>query len=586
MPARIEDHALLSDCRTAALVTADGDVDWFCPPRFDSPSAFAALLGHEEHGHWALHATGDEVSRTRRYDGGTFLLVTRWRTATGEAEVIDALPFDGDRTHLIRRVVGISGTVSFRTVLRIRFGYATALPWVRQLHDGSGPAIAAIAGPDAAVVRGIALSADGNSHAADFTIAAGDTRDLTMTWYPSWSTHPEPLDVDALLHRTRRTWHEWSDVFRVDGPHRELVSRSLLVLRALSHRDTGGIVAAPTTSLPELLGGARNWDYRYVWLRDAALVLSTLVRHGHLSSARHWRSWLLRSVAGDPQDVQIVYGVAGERDLAEREVDSLPGYDGAAPVRVGNGAVSQFQADVLGEVLVAMSEARAAGLAEERDTWSLQRALIEHVVAMFDRPDEGIWEIRGEPKMFTHSRALVWAALDHGVRAVREHGMSGDVDAWERLRDRVRADVFTHGVADGGWFTQTFGSDEVDASLLVLPQVGFCAWDDPHMLATVERIETDLMRDGFVLRYRTESGVDGLAGTENPFLACSFWLVEQYARTGRRDDADQLMERVCAVANDLGLLSEEYDTTAGRQVGNMPQAFSHLALVRAADALR
>lgn len=361
--------------------------------------------------------------------------------------------------------------------------------------------------------------------------------------------------------------------------------RSLLVLRALTDRDTGGIVAAPTTSLPEEFGGSRNWDYRYVWLRDAALTLESLIAHGFLAEAHHWRRWLLRAVAGEPAEVQIMYGIAGERDLAERVVTSLPGYDGAAPVRVGNGAVAQYQGDVLGEVLVALEAARIAGLEESAFSWPLQRALIDRVVADIDRQDNGIWETRGPVRWFTHSRVMMWAALDRGVRAVREHGLTGDADRWEQMRDRLHAEIDERGVHRDGYFVQHYETDEVDASLLTLPQVGYCAADDPRMLRTVEQMEQALMRDGLLMRYRTSSGVDGLEGGEHPFLACSFWLVEEYAASGRVDDARALMDRLVGLVNDLGLLSEEYDVGGARQAGNTPQAFSHLTLVRAADAL-
>ncbi len=586
MPGLIEDYALLSDCRTAALVSLRGDVDWFCPERFDSPSLFGALLGEREQGQWALRPVDDAAVATRSYEEGTFVLVTRWETATGVAEVIDMLPIEEGRTHLVRRIRGISGTVPFHTEVRLRFGYATALPWVRQFGGAASRAIAAIAGPDAVIVRGVRMHASDRAHMADFDVLAGDTRDLVLSWYPSYEQHPAPIDVDAALRRTRSWWRRWAGEMAHDGVYGPLVDRSLLVLRALSHRDTGGIIAAATTSLPEELGGERNWDYRYVWLRDAALTLGALVRHGHLTIARHWRAWLLRAIAGDPDDLQIVYGVAGERDLLERTVPSLPGYEGSGPVRIGNAAEGQFQADVLGEVLVAFGEARAAGLTEEPLSWALQRTLIDHVIATVDRPDQGMWEMRGDPHLFTHSRVMVWAALDTAVRACDELDLDGDPEEWRRVRDRVREEIDAHGVdAEGGHFVQFYGSGEVDAALLLIPRTGFCAPDDPRMLATVARIEKDLVHDGLVFRYTPDTAHDGVAGSDNAFLACSFWLVEQYAASGRRPEAETLMDRACAVANDLGLLSEEYDTRRRRQLGNVPQAFSHLALIRAADAL-
>lgn len=584
MPAPIESYALLSNCRTAALVSDAGSIDWLCLPRYDDASIFGALLGDEEHGRWSLRPADPAATATRRYDGDTFVLETRWTTSAGVADVIEFLPLDEDA--VVRRVVGIEGTVAFESELRLRFDYARALPWVRQIGDDNAPVLLAVAGPDAIAVRGPRLYPDGTRHCGAFRVDAGATVDSVLAWDRSYRPHPAACDVDEVLGRTRRWWEDWASRIDRDGRWEPLVTRSLLVLRALTHPETGGIVAAATTSLPEDIGGSRNWDYRFVWLRDAALTLEAYLAHGYTRAAERWRDWLLRAVAGDPADVQIMYGLGGERDLPERELPSLPGYEGSAPVRVGNGAVDQYQGDVIGEVLVALEAARVAGVAETPSSWALQRALLAQVVRWVDRPDHGIWEMRGDLHHFTHSRAMVWAALDRGVRAVREQGLEGDADTWERLRDRVRAEIDATGVdAAGGHFTQHDDTDEVDASLLLLPLVGFCAADDPRMLATVARIERDLMRDGFVLRYRTEAGTDGLPGDEHPFLACSFWLVEHYAATGRIDDATRLMERLCAVANDVGLLSEEYDPATGRHIGNTPQALSHLALVGAADAL-
>ncbi|MGM7668507.1 glycoside hydrolase family 15 protein [Microbacterium sp. A93] len=585
MPAPIEDYALLSDCRTAALVSRDGSIDWLCLPRFDAPSVFGALLGDPSHGRWLLRPQDAEATVARHYLPDTFILVTRWESASGVAEVQDFLAITEDRTDVVRRIVGISGTVEFTTELRMHFDYARALPWVRQVGTPEAPALHATAGPEAVIVRGVALVASDHAHTATFEISAGETRDLTLAWFPSFEDAPVPLDVEPAIARTRSWWQGWASSIAHEGPHRGAVVRSLLVLRALTNRDTGGIVAAPTTSLPEQFGGPRNWDYRFVWLRDAALTLEALIAHGFLEEVHHWRRWLLRAVAGEPEEVQIMYGIAGERDLAERELSSLPGYDGAAPVRIGNGAVDQYQADVIGEVLVALEAARLAGLDETEFSWPLQRALIARVIAGVDRPDNGIWEIRGEPQFFTHSRVMMWAALDRGVRAVREHGMSGDAEVWAHMCDRLRAEIDERGVHPDGYFVQHYDSGEVDASLLTLPQVGYCAADDPRMLRTVERMEQTLVRDGLLMRYRTSSGVDGLEGGEHPFLACSFWLVEQYAASGRIDDARALMDRLVGLANDVGLLSEEYDVEGARHAGNTPQAFSHLTLVRAADAL-
>ncbi|MFT4296047.1 MAG: glycoside hydrolase family 15 protein [Micropruina sp.] len=586
----IEDLALLSNCRTAALVSREGDVEWLCLPRLDSPSVFAALLGDADAGVWRLRPADAAARVERHYDGDTFILVTRWETATGVAEVHDFMPVGLDqraaidRTDLVRRVIGVSGTVDFDVDLRLRFDYARALPWVRQTGRTGTPELIAMAGPDAVVLRGVRLHAEGHRHHARVRVDAGERIELALTWFPSFRPVPDALDTDAALGSTRTWWQAWADRIEHGGSHSAEVVRSLLVLRALTNHDTGGIAAAATTSLPEDFGGVRNWDYRFVWLRDAALTLEALLEHGFLRLAEHWRTWLLRAVAGDPADLQIMYGLAGERNLPEHELPQLPGYADSRPVRVGNGAALQYQADVVGEVIVTLSAGRQAGLTESSFSWPLEKQLVRYAAAQFDRPDNGIWEIRGEPQHFTHSRVMMWATFDRAVRAVEEHGLDGPVRHWRALRQRARDEIDAHGVANGH-FVQYYGTEEVDASLLLLPQVGYCAPDDPRMLATVARIEQTLIRDGLVLRYRTGSGVDGLPGGDHPFLACSFWLVEQYATSGRTQDAEALMQRLCSFANDVGLLSEEYDPVGNRQVGNFPQAFSHLALVRAADAL-
>jgi GH15 family glucan-1,4-alpha-glucosidase len=461
------------------------------------------------------------------------------------------------------------------------------VPWVRQVdRDRPVRALVATAGPDAVVVRGPRLKPKGESHQGAFPMEAGDVVDLVLTWYPSYRGVPSPIDVDVAIDTSLDWWRAWTRRIEPDGAYHEAVLRSLIVLRALTHEDTGGIAAAATTSLPEQFGGERNWDYRYVWLRDASLTLSVLLNHGFEEEAEHWRSWLLRAIAGDPADVQIMYGLAGERDLPERTVPSLPGYLGSAPVRIGNGAVEQYQADVIGEVMVALHEAREKGLDEAKHAWPVQRALMSFTEQHWARKDSGIWEMRGPERFFTHSRVMVWAAFDRATQAAERFGLEGPVDVWRTLRDRVRAEIEDHGFDRGrNTFVQAYGSTEVDASLLVLPQVGFVAADDPRMLGTVAAIEQDLMPDGLVIRYRTEASADGLPPGEYPFLACSFWLVEQYAASGRHDDAVALMDRLLGLANDVGLLSEEYDVAGGRQAGNTPQALSHLALVRAADAI-
>jgi GH15 family glucan-1,4-alpha-glucosidase len=582
----IEEYALISDCFTGALVGKDGSIDWLCLPRYDSPSMFGALLGTEDHGRWLVAAADPTASCERHYDGDTMILVTRWRTADGEVEVVDAMPMGDHRADIVRRVRGVSGAVRMRQDLRIRFGYASAVPWVRKVSTERPSALVAVAGPDAIVVRGSLLHAADHSHRGEFTVKAGETVDLSLTWFPSHRATPEPLDIDHALRETRTWWTGWADGCEHDGPYRAEVVRSLLLLRALTHLETGGIVAAATTSLPEAFGGERNWDYRYVWLRDASLTIGVLLAHGYDDYVDHWRDWLLRAIAGDPGDVQIMYGLAGERDLGERELDSLPGYQGARPVRIGNGASTQFQADVIGEVMIALDRGRRDGDGETRFSWALQRALMAYLEEHWREPDHGIWEVRGEPQAFTHSRALVWAAFDCAVRAVERDGLEGPVVRWRTLRDEIRADIEANGFdAERGTYVQYYGTREVDASLLQLAQVGYCDWDDPRMLGTVRAIEEDLLRDGLVLRYRTEQGVDGLPAGEHPFLACSFWLVEQYARSRRLDDAIRLMDRLLSLANDVGILSEEYDVDGRSQAGNTPQALTHLTLVRAADAI-
>jgi GH15 family glucan-1,4-alpha-glucosidase len=588
MSLAIEDYALIGDCFTAGMVGRDGSIDWLCLPRFDSPSVFGALLGDEDNGRWRLAPTATDAASSRRYDGPGFALVTRWTTPDGEVEVTDVMPVGRGRVDVVRRVRGIRGTVEMEQDIRFRFDYGATVPWVTQNRDREPIELVAVAGPNAAVLRGPALRGRDHQHSGVFTVSAGETVDIVLTWFPSHRPLPEPLDAEAALARTAQWWRDWLG----RGAHREhpryehAVRRSLLVLRALTHESTGGIVAAATTSLPEKFGGARNWDYRFVWLRDAALTIHVLARHSFAEEVGRWRQWMLRAIAGDPADLQIMYGLGGERWLPERELEWLHGYQGASPVRVGNAASRQFQADVIGEVMLAFSAAREAGLAEDAVSWGLQRALLGHLEEVWEKHDEGIWEIRGDPKAFTHSRVMSWAAFDRGVDAVENCGLRGPAQRWAELRDRIRQEVEqSHVDPESGAFVQYAGAAHVDAALLQLPQVGFCAPDDPRMLATVARIEAELLHDGFVDRYVTETGVDGLPPGENPFTACSLWLAEQYARSGRRDDAIALIDRVLGIANDVGLLSEEYDPHARRQAGNTPQALSHLALVRAVDAL-
>lgn len=586
MPLPIGDYAMISDCQSAALVGRDGSIDWLCFPRYDSGSMFGALLGDESHGRWLLAPEDGSATATRSYRDGTFVLVTRWETSSGVVEVTDFMPHGNRRADLVRRVRGIEGTVPMHQDLRVRFDYARAVPWVRQIREDGTRGIVATAGPDAVVVRGPRLTAEGRSHRGRFEVAAGETVDVCLTWYPSYRDAPDAPDVDALLESTCAWWAEWTRGIEDQGRYHAQVVRSLIVLRALTHEDTGGIAAAATTSLPEQFGGARNWDYRYVWLRDAALTLSVLINHGYIEEAAQWRSWLLRAIAGDPADMQIMYGLAGERDLPERELTSLPGYAGSAPVRIGNGAVAQYQADVIGEVMTALQEAREMGLRSARHAWPVQRALMRFAEEHWQRKDSGIWEVRGAERYFTHSRVMVWAGFDRAIKAHERFGLDGPVARWRRLRDALEAEIEEQGFDRGlNSYVQSYGAKEVDASLLILPQVGYVKANDPRMLGTVAAIERNLMPDGLVIRYRTERTDDGLAPGEYPFLACSFWLVEQYAASGRHRDAVDLMDRLVGLANDVGLLSEEYDVAGRRQAGNFPQALSHLALVRAADAI-
>ncbi|MET4782338.1 glycoside hydrolase family 15 protein [Glaciihabitans sp. UYNi722] len=582
----IEDYALIGDCHTGALVGRDGSIDWLCLPRFDSASTFGALLGTEDHGRWLLAPRDSVVETTRSYREDTFILVTRWVTATGEVEVTDLMPHGDRRADVIRRIRGISGSVPMMQDVRIRFDYSGAIPWVRQVREKNGPALLAVAGPDAVIIRGPRLTPNDHSHTSDFVVQEGETVDMTLTWFPAHRQPPEPINVSRRVAATEKWWKTWAASCIASPVYHDEVHRSMLVLRALTHEDTGGIVAAATTSLPEEFGGNRNWDYRYVWLRDASLTLNVLLNHGFAEEANTWRGWLLRAVAGDPSDVQIMYGLSGERRLTEWEVDSLPGYRGAAPVRVGNDAWRQYQGDIFGEVMLALQAARRLGVEEGEFSWPLQRALMSFVEENWRRPDNGIWEIRGPQRHFTHSRVMIWAAFDCAVNAVTEFGLDGPVERWTKLRDEVREEIESRGFDTvRNTYTQYYGSIGVDASLLQLSQVGYIPADDPRMLGTVAAIEEELLRNGLVMRYQTESGVDGLPSGEHPFLACSFWLVEQYARSGRTADATTLMDRLVGFANDVGLLSEEYDVDAGRQAGNTPQALSHLALVRAADAI-
>lgn len=589
MPRPIEEYAAIGDCRTAALVGSDGSIDWLCAPRFDSASVFGALLGDAEQGRWSLRPSDAAATTTRAYATDTFTLVTRWSTTDGEVEVTDLMPMrDGSdaRCDVIRRVRGIRGRVRMEQELRVRFDYAATLPWMRQVGSTDAPAVLGVAGPDALVLRGPRLTPSDHRHVGAFDVAAGEVVDLQLSWFPAHRPTPDALDVEAAIAHTASWWRSWVRSCVSPGAYDDEVRRSLLVLRLLTHEDTGGVGAAATTSLPEDFGGARNWDYRYVWLRDAALTLEALMHHGFTQEAQAWRQWLLRAIAGDPADVQIMYGVAGERRLPEWEAEELPGYADSAPVRIGNAASEQYQADIFGEVLIALDAARHVGVDDDGFSWSLQLALLREAERHLDRPDSGIWEMRGPERHFTHSRAMLWAAFDRAICAVEHDGREGPVDEWRRVRAGLAERIERGGYdASIGSYVQYEGTTEVDAALLQLAQIGYVAYDDPRMLGTVDRIEASLLRDGLLRRYRTESDVDGVPGDENAFLACSFWLVEQYAHTGRLDEATELMDRLLGFRTELGLLAEQADPLSRRQAGNTPQALAHLALVRAADAI-
>jgi GH15 family glucan-1,4-alpha-glucosidase len=585
----IRDYAVIGDMKTCALVSRDGSVDWLCLPRFDSPSSFTAMLGTPEHGRWLI-GPREQARSTRRYVGDTFVLETTHETDTGTVTVTDVMPTADERADIVRTVVGVKGVVRMRHEWVVRFSYGKITPWVSR-HHGPGGAddkvITAVAGPDMLVLRADRLPhAHGGKHIDEFDVHEGETFTFSTTWAPSHLPIRQRLDSEIIVETTREEWQDWADRFEYGGPYRDAVVRSLLVLRLLTHSETGGIVAAPTTSLPEEVGGTRNWDYRFCWLRDASLTLEALMGCGFVEETKLWRRWLIRAVAGDPEDMQIMYAVDGGRDLPEREISHLPGYADSRPVRIGNAAVTQRQTDVLGEVMMALADGRDRGLDESERSWRIQRSLVEELAERWDEPDNGLWEIRGPLRHFTHSRVMVWAAFDRAISGVEKHGLPGPLEKWRELRERVRDEVLTKGFnSERNTFTQHYDTDQVDSSLLLIPICGFLPGDDPRVLGTIDAIERDLMQDGLLLRYRTDSGVDGLPGSEHPFLACSFWLVQALALAGRHEHARELMDRLVVLVNDVGLLSEEYDPSDRRMVGNYPQAFSHLALIGAAHAL-
>ncbi|MEY9849639.1 GH15 family glucan-1,4-alpha-glucosidase [Streptacidiphilus sp. BW17] len=648
MAARIEDYALIGDMQTAALVSRDGAVDWLCLPRFDSPAVFAGLLGTDEHGFWRIgpaepvpvaeeeqaeavvteavpvevaadpQAAGVVRAETfetvpfedtgefrvlpptaaapappaarRRYRGDSLVLEQEWDMPGGTVRVIDfmpprGLPERGAVPQMIRIVEGVSGQVRMRSALRMRFSYGRVVPWVHRVEDGEQSRTVAVAGPDSVWLDGAAETYGRNlTTYADFTVTEGERIAFALTWQPSHLGAPDQPDPEDALATTEEFWRDWVAQCTYQGPYHEAVVRSLITLKALTYAPTGGIVAAPTTSLPEDIGGVRNWDYRFTWLRDATITLSSLLRTGYRDEARAWREWLLRAVAGDPENLQIMYGIAGERELSETTLDWLPGYEHSTPVRIGNGAADQLQLDVYGEVVEALHLAHMTGLARNDHAHMLQLRLISWLEQHWNDPDEGIWEVRGPRRHFVHSKVMAWVAVDRTVRMFEQTPNEGPLERWRELRDTIHEDVCEHGYdPDRNTFTQSYGSKELDASLLLIPQVGFLPPDDKRVIGTIEAIQRELMTpDGFVLRYPTsggEEGVDGLPGDEGAFLACSFWLADDLAMIGRVAEARELFDKLLAIRNDVGLLAEEWDPRLQRQVGNFPQAFSHVPLI-------
>ena len=581
MPSRIEDYALIGDTITAALVGRDGSIDWLCVPRFDSGACFAALLGTPEHGRWLIGPADPAVRTTRRYREGTLVLETDHVTADGEVTVIDCMPLHAERADIARVVVGRRGRVAMQMQLVIRFDYGSVVPWVRRL-DGT---LGAVAGPDALELRpGAPVRGEGLTTVADFTVAAGERVPFTLTWHASHLPVPEPFDADKAIQETETRWREWAARCTYEGEWRDLVLRSLIALKALTFAPTGGVVAAPTTSLPEEIGGVRNWDYRYCWLRDATFTFYALRMSGFVEEAVAWRQWLLRALAGSPSDLQIMYGLSGERRLPEMELPWLPGYENSRPVRIGNAACSQFQLDVYGEVMDALHAARRIGDDVDGAAWAMQRAMMQSLESLWQQPDEGIWEVRGPRRHFTHSKVMAWVAMDRAVKTVEQFGLDGPVDRWRTLRAQIHEEVCRRGFHPGRRaFVQYYDGTELDASLLMIPAVGFLPPTDPRVVSTVEAIQRELCtRGGFVRRYVPAGHVDGLPGGEGVFLPCTFWLVDALLMLGRRDEARALFERLLAVCNDVGLLSEEYEPGTRRMLGNFPQAFSHVSLVNTA----
>ena len=585
MPSHIEDYALIGDRHSAGLVARDGSIDWLCLPRFDSGACFAALLGTNDNGRWSIAPVAPVRAVRRRYRPGTLVLETELETDEGAVSLIDFMPPRAEQPSVVRIVVGRRGRVALRTECVLRFDYGCVVPWVTRLDHGRG--IRAIAGPDTVVLHGeTPLHGEGLRTVGELVVGVGDRRAFVLTWHPSHLPASPLVDAEQALTSTEAHWRAWGSRLRQHGEWHDAVQRSLITLRALTYEPTGGIVAAVTTSLPEQWRGPRNWDYRYCWLRDATFTLDALMSAGYAAEARAWREWLLRTVAGSPSQLQIMYGLAGERRLTEIELDWLPGYEGARPVRIGNAAHRQLQLDVYGEVMDSIDLSEAMGLAPGGELWSLQRLLMERLETLWREPDEGLWEVRGGRQHFTHSKVMAWVAMDRAVRSVERLGLEGPVSRWRAVRDAIHEEVCRRGFhRERGAFTQVYGSTALDASLLMLPLVGFLPASDPRMRATLDAIRRELTVDGLVLRYAEGAADDGLPPGEGTFLLCTFWLADNLALRGEAAEARAIFERLLALRNDVGLLSEQYDPRARRMLGNFPQAFSHVALVNCAHYL-
>lgn len=580
---RIEDYALIGDTKSAALVGRDGSIDWLCLPRFDSAACFAALLGDRSHGRWQIRPADPGYRVERRYRPGTLVLETEFTTREGVVRLVDLMPVDSPSTDVVRLVEGVTGTVPMEMDLVVRFDYGLSVPWVRRVDDG----LSMISGPDAIEFSaGVDLRGEDLSTKASFNVCAGDRIPFVLTWHSSLEIPPGRIEPFSAIDATTRWWQQWSDTCSASGEYADEIRSSLITLKALTFSPSGGIVAAPTTSLPEALGGGRNWDYRFCWLRDATFTLQAMLGAGYESEAIAWRDWLLRAAAGDPSQLQIMYGIAGERRLPELEVSWLPGYENSSPVRVGNEAASQLQLDVYGELLDSFYQARRSGIPPEEEAWKVETVLLEWLESNWRQPDSGLWEMRGDPRQLVHSKVMCWVAFDRAIKSVdRFEHLSGPARRWEQVRDEIRAEVLEKGWdEERGTFTQSYGSRELDASLLLIPLVGFLDARDPRSLGTIAAIRRELTEDGFVARYPTAEGasVDGLSGREGAFLLCTFWLADALAMAGEVAEAREIFERLVALRNDVGLLSEEYDPGTGRMLGNFPQAFSHVGLVSTA----